>query len=198
MADLEGGGDPGKQRAYENKNYNSLPNCCGINTLVDAWISSKGSYYFEQEYCPMTAQQYYDKLINECKSDPYYNWTPDSPSMKLSTLDKLNEKFPLKSKKNKDGTIENTYTFSATKEFDNTSDVKSFFENSNNRSNVRGVILENSNGQGHIANVSNCTKNNINFTGYDIFSNDESYRGGKISTDGNSKGGWKIVGVLLK
>lgn len=198
MIDMEGGGDPGRQRAYNNKKYNSLPNCCGINTLVDAWISSKGSYYFERVDCPMTAQQYYDKLINECKSDTSYHWTPDSASMKLSTLKMLNEKFPLKSNKKKDGTSENSYTFSDTMEFNNPSDVSNFFSDSKNRSSVRGVMLMNDNGQGHIANVSSCTKNNVNFSGYDIFNDNGSYSGGRISTDGNSQDGWRIVGVLLK
>lgn len=46
--------------------------------------------------------------------------------------------------------------------------------------------------------VSNCTKNNVCFTGYDIFNDDGSYSGGKISTDGNGKDGWRIIGVLLK
>ena len=82
-----------------NKEYNSLPNCCGINTLVDAWIAAKGREYFRMSECPMTAQQYYDKLINECKNDTSYHWTPDSASMNLSTLKKLNEKFPLNSNK---------------------------------------------------------------------------------------------------
>jgi hypothetical protein len=198
MADLEGGGDPGKQRGYENKKYNSLPNCCGINTLVDAWIKSKDSGYFEREYCPMTAQQYYDKLVNECKNDISYHWTPDSASMKLSTLEMLNEKFPLKSHKKKDGTIETTYTFSDTREFNNPSDISVFFSDSKNRRSVTGVMLEDANGNGHIANVSSCTKSNVYFTGYDIFNDDGSFSGGNISTDGNGKDGWRIIGVLLK
>ena len=197
-ADLEGGGDPGKQRAYENKNYNSLPNCCGINTMVDAWIKSKSPYYFEQASCPMTAQQYYDKLVNECINDISYHWTPDSASMKLSTLRRLNEKFPLKSNKKKDGTTEITYTFSDTKEFNNPSDINAFFNDSQNRNSVTGIILEDANGNGHIANVSSCTKSNVFFTGYDIFNDDGSFSGGNISTDGNGKDGWRIIGVLLK
>lgn len=180
------------------KKYNSLPNCCGINTLVDAWIKSKDSGYFEREYCPMTAQQYHDKLVNECKSNISYHWTPDSGSMNLSTLKMLNEKFPLKSHKKKDGTIETTYTFSDTREFNNPSDISVFFSDSKNRRSVTGVMLEDANGNGHIANVSSCTKNNVYFTGYDIFNDNGSYSGGEISTNGNSKDGWRIIGVLLK
>lgn len=195
--DFEGGGDQNRQREEENKAYTSLPNCCGINTLVDAWIASKTHYYFQQPSCPMNAQQYYDKLINECKKDTSYHWTPDSASMNLSTLKKLNEKFPLNSNKN-NGSNQNTYTFSDTKEFNNPSEVSDFFSDSKNRASVRGVMLENANGVGHIANVDNCTNKNVSFTGYDIFVDNGSYDGGKISTDGSSKGGWKIVGVLLK
>ena len=44
----------------------------------------------------------------------------------------------------------------------------------------------------------NETKHNVYFTGYDIFNDDGSYSGGKISTDGNGKDGWRIIGVLLK
>ena len=178
-----------------NKEYNSLPNCCGINTLVDAWIAAKGKEYFRMSECPMTAQQYYDKLINECMNDSSYHWTPESASMNLSTLKKLNEKFPL----NKDTkTNQNIYTFSDSKEFNNPLDVSDFFSDPNNRTSVRGIMLENSDGVGHIANVKSCTKKTINFTGYDIFLDNGSYRGGSISTDGSSKGGWRIVGVLLK
>ena len=193
--DLEISTNDYDDRERENKKYNPLPNCCGINTLVDAWIASKRPYYFQQPSCPMTAQQYYDKLINECKNDTSYHWTPDSASIKLSTLKKLNEKFPL----NKDTkTNQNTYTFSDSKEFNNPSEVSDFFSDSKNRNSVRGVMLEDANGVGHIANVKNCTNKNVNFTGYDIFVDNGSYDGGKISTDGSSKGGWRIVGVLLK
>lgn len=190
------GGDPNKQRAYENKQYTSLPNCCGLTTMVEAWIKEKGSFYFEQEYC-MTAQQYYDKLVNETKSNPDYHWTPDSASMPISTLMMLNEAFPVASKKNKDGSITNKNLFSGYKTFDNASEVDDYFDSRDNRNNVRGVLLQDENGNGHVAYVSSCSNNKINFTGYDIFTGN-GYNGGSIGADGSSKNGWRVVGVILK
>lgn len=194
--DFEGANNPYLQTVRANQEYTHQANCCGLTTLVDAWINSKGNDYFSQSGC-CTAQQYYDKLVDEVRSNSDYHWTPDSASMPISTFMMLNERFPISSKKNKDGSTTNKNLFSDYITFNGASDVKCYLSDKNNRNNVKGVLLEDENGNGHMAYVSRCTSSKITFTGYDIY-NENGYGGGTIGTDGSSKCGWRVKGVLLK
>lgn len=188
--------NPYEQKIQEHSRYTSLPNCCGLNTMVDAWIHEKGRGYFAQDNC-MTAQQYYDKLVNETQKNSAYHWTPDSTSMSMKTLMMLNENFPLSTSKNKYGSTTKKTLFSEYKAMDNASEVSEYLRSKENQRTVGGVVLQDENGNGHVAFVSGFYKDTMSFTGYDIF-NGNGYTGGKMQIDGSSKKGWRIVGVILK
>ena len=191
----ESGNNAYTQLINNNKEYISQANCCGLTTIVDAWMRKKKDSYFGTPNCK-TAQNFYDELVLEVTNNNKYNWTPDSATMPLSTFLMLVEKFPLSTSKQKDGSITTKYIFSDNKLFEKSSDVESYLSDKANRNKVGGVILENEKGEQHIANVYECTKKQIKFSGYDIY-NEQGFTGGNIGTDGSSKKGWRIIGLLL-
>lgn len=119
--------------------------------------------------------------------------------MSISTLMKLNDRFPIGTTKNSDGTTTTKKLFSGYETFSSANEANAFFCDDNNCKSINGILLEDENGNGHMAYVKSYSKGQINFTGYSIFDTQKtSYDGGKIKPNGNFQNGWKIVGVIFK
>ena len=89
--------------------------------------------------------------------------------------------------------------FSGYETFSSANEANAFFGDDNNCKPINDILLEDENGNGHMAYVKSYSKGQINFTGYSIFDTQKtSYDGGKIKPNGNFQNGWKIVGVIFK
>lgn len=185
----------------KNKSYTKHPNACGVTTMVDAWINHKGSGYFQNPNLAddgMTAEKYQDRLINEMVNDPSYGWTPESTSMTITTLMKLNDRFPVGTTKDSEGRKVPKKLFSGYKTFSSPIDANNFFDTESNCKSINGVMLEDENGNGHMAFVRSYSRGKLEFTGYSIFDKNGGYSGGSLKANGDFQNGWKIAGVILK
>lgn len=184
-----------------NMAYEKLENGCGLTMMVEAWIASRPKGYFNDVNFTYngktTAQEYQDKLIREMLKDPSYGWTLDSKTMSISTLMMLSERFPNGQKKVNGVYVPNTL-FSGYDRFSSENDTNNFFKNNDNRERVNGILLEDKNGNSHMAFVKNCSQNTLEFTGYSIMDSSGSYDGGCMRPNGSYQNGWKIVGVTYK
>lgn len=180
--------------ARVNMSFIPHNNACNVTALVYAWMDYKRMSYFADSDCEMNAQQYYDKLIADIlKGHSKYYWTPDSPSMKMSTFLDIAKDFPIGDKNNSFECIDfETSSTTATE----------YFNDRENRKKVVAIILRHSNypqEKDHLAYVTSCNKSTVSFQGFDIFNPTLKTLKNDLKIDvGKTKKNWRISGVVQR
>lgn len=154
-------------RYNQNTKVPGYANECGLYTITKLWIKKMGREAFERELDPMNAEDFYNELRQNINNDDSYQWTIGSDSMRVD------EWFQIASQTHANGSpLVTDY-----KLFNNQTEMQRWLSDSGNRKKIVAVIMQNSNGFHHIAQVTSISKASISFSGYNESTN--NYSGGK-------------------
>lgn len=158
----------------KNKQYNAYDNTCALVAIMEDWIAQKNSSYFGSNY-PETAQQHYDKLVENFKN-MYPDWTIGNSITSGQFISFAGN------------------MYETPKYFSTGTDIETYFSLDSNCSNIALVLLRRKkmdrSTEEHYAYVKRT------YEKYLVVAGETICKGNKIYYNGES--GWDIIAVVNK